>query len=93
LYAEDRDKSFQKVTFAVEKYQASKKLKPQKRVNLHCIEKTCNFDPFCELLLVFPIRVTILKPGFRVVEKKKEKLVFSGFEMNEILSDKNSMSL
>jgi len=43
---------------------------------------------------VFPIRGKILKPGFRVAEKKKrENLAFSGFEMNAILTDKNSMPL
>ena len=41
--------------------------------------------------IVFPIRGKILKPGFWVAEKKKR--VFSGFEMNAILTDKNSISL
>jgi len=46
------------------------------------------------VLVVFPIRGKILKPGFRVAEKRNpEKTFFSGFEMNAILGDKNSISL
>jgi len=42
-------------------------------------------------MLVLPIRGKLLKPGFRVVEKKNWKTLFcSGFEMNSILTDKNS---
>jgi len=45
-------------------------------------------------VIKFPIRGKILKPGFRVSEKRNPgKPVFSGFEMNAILSDKNSISL
>jgi len=44
--------------------------------------------------LVFPIRGKILKPKFLAAEQKKqENLFFPGFEMNAILSDKNSISL
>jgi len=45
--------------------------------------------------ILFSIRGKILKPGFREAEKRNPgKSVFlSGFEMNEILSDKNSISL
>jgi len=42
------------------------------------------------VLLVFPIRVKILKPGCRVAEKRNP---FFSFEINAILSDKNSISL
>jgi len=38
---------------------------------------------------MFPIRGKILKPGFRVAEKKtRENPIFSGVEMNAILSGK-----
>jgi len=43
------------------------------------------------LRLVFPIRGKIKKTGFG--QLRKETRVFSGFEMNAILSDKNSISL
>jgi len=44
--------------------------------------------------IVFAIRDKILKPGYRVAEKKKswKPEFFSGFEINVILRDKNSNS-
>jgi len=51
-----------------------------------------NLGPKCSaefLRLVFPIRGKILKSGFRVAEKSNPgKPIFSGFEINAILSDK-----
>jgi len=41
---------------------------------------------------VLPIQGKILKPGFRVAEKTNPgKHVFLEFEMNAVLSDKNSI--
>ena len=61
-------------------------------------EKRDHTDVFClcplVVGLVFPIRGKILKPGFRVAEKRNPgNPFFSGFDTNEILSDKNSISL
>jgi len=43
---------------------------------------------------VLPTRGKIKKPGFRVAGKKtRENPFFSGFEINAIFSDKNSISL
>jgi len=44
--------------------------------------------------LVFPIDAKILKPGFRVVEKKNGKArVVSGIEINVTLRDKKSICI
>jgi len=58
---------------------------------LHIVRLVKGYSTY---LLVFPIRGKILKPGFRVTKKRNPgKPVFSGFEMNAILSDKKSISL
>jgi len=41
--------------------------------------------------VVFPIRAKILKPGFRIIEKETREN--SGFKMNAILTDENSIPL
>ena len=68
-----------------------------RKPKLRAHEKTCSIWKFRRprpVQLVFPIRDKMLKPGFRVVEKRNPgKPVISDFEMNAILSDKNSISL
>jgi len=68
-----------------------------RKPKLRAHEKTCSIWKLRRprpVQLVFPIRDKMLKPGFRVVEKRNPgKPVISDFEMNAILSDKNSISL